>query len=90
MVARKKIRTKKKAPEGPAPARTPGSIPNPLEERSRYPHEGTPPEQVNPSPQSPIEEPEPTELEGQEGVGPGPRDAIRRREQGQPDPEEDS
>jgi hypothetical protein len=102
MAARKKIGVKKKTPAGPAPARKLGSVPNPLEERARYPHEGRTdppepaptgapnPERVDPSPRTPVEEPEATELGGQEGVGPGPRDAIRRREQGLPDPEEES
>jgi len=87
MAARKRIGKKKDPAES---GRKPGAIPNPLEERSRYPHEGTTPGQVDPSPQTPIAEPEPTELGGQEGVGPGPRDAIRRREQGQLDPEEEA
>ena len=76
MAARKKIQ-RKRAGAGHAPAGRPEP-------------KGIKPERVDPSPRTPIVEPESTDLEGQEGVGPGPRDAIRREEQGPPDPEEDA
>lgn len=46
-------------------------------------------EKVDPSTQTPVDEPEDTEQEGQEGVGPGPREAVRRQEKGEPSPEEE-
>jgi hypothetical protein len=76
MAARKKI-PGKRAGAGPSPA-------------GRADPKGIKPERVDPSPRAPIVEPESTDLEGQEGVGPGPRDAIRREEQGPADPEEDA
>jgi hypothetical protein len=75
MAAREK--RKKRAGAGHAPA-------------GRRDPKGIMPERVDPSPRTPNVEPESTDLEGQEGVGPGPRDAIRREEQGLPDPEEDA
>jgi hypothetical protein len=46
------------------------------------------PERVDPATPAPVDEevPEPY-WEGQEGVGPGQRDAVKRQEKGEPSPE---
>ena len=46
--------------------------------RRRVPIPPERPEKVDPSSQGPVDETLPSEEEGQEGVGPGPRDAERR------------
>src|SRR5436190_15814498 len=46
------------------------------------------PEKVDPATQGPAGEVPESDWEGQEGVGPGPRDATRREETGKPSPEE--
>jgi hypothetical protein len=76
--------------------------PNPLEERSRYPHESKPraeppptppnpegvaPIKVDPASHGPVDETAESDWEGQEGVGPGPREAVRRQERGARSPE---
>jgi len=53
--------------------------------RSRRPGPKTmPADPRDPALQAPLFEPDETSFEGQEGVGPGPRDPILREEQGEP------
>jgi hypothetical protein len=44
-------------------------------------------ERIDPATQGPVEEPPPTDWEGQEGVGPGRGDSVKRQEKGKPSPE---
>jgi hypothetical protein len=46
------------------------------------------PEKVDPATQGPVGEIPESDWEGQEGVGPGPRDAVRKEEKGDRSPEE--